>query len=579
MITCRFRAVNTCPGASNTGACNAATMATALSQAVCVRLDPALELGAVWQLLRYEPERRTGTYTVTASRAAARCGMILVAMDEAGAPRLCPTSRRPLCVAPSTSVDVTAQPLARSSVALAAFDANSPDPALRPFLWNVARFAEGGVAFHTTLSSAAQWLAARGAACSCPADGTSLHYLTDDARLLSERRTNGQLAGYSMSLAYPPVLDIGAALQEHEASDDNSVSAAALLRRALVDAAIDCGFFIAVATCGERTREAAGRVTRILRAVQHRFGSNLRRRPTLVAGATQEPDSVVGNDVFSPNAIRGGELDRKLTKLTLRSSTGLVKVNFNPIEYGVVKLPPWIHGDLTRLDVAQHIRSRHPELAVADDVAATTPNIEQDVVAHFDVAEGIACRLIGALLAGIDSDSSAVSVSECPTTTTRTSASALPTVPRHEVYSLLRAVCYPPTQHDSGASSASTAENGDHKALYEHTDKTWVTMLIAHPGFDGLQMIDVDGTSFVDVRLPSRLGQLHDAITFVCNVGDALQIVSGGAYVSRLHRARNTLVEPGASRGTTEPAERCPCQACRVSLPLFVEPTPERWPR
>ncbi len=107
-----------------------------------------------------------------------------------------------------------------------------------------------------------------------------------------------------------------------------------------------------------------------------------------------------------------------------------------------------------------------------------------------------------------------------------------------DTYSLLRLVCYPP--------SCTTGEY-----LETHTDKSWFTVLKA-TSLAGLQFLDCDGETYFDV--------VDAPNAFLINVGDALQMFSGGQLISRPHRATNT-----------DPTRN------RVSLPLFVEPRSE-WP-
>ena len=107
-----------------------------------------------------------------------------------------------------------------------------------------------------------------------------------------------------------------------------------------------------------------------------------------------------------------------------------------------------------------------------------------------------------------------------------------------ETYGLLRLICYPP------ACSA-----GEY--LTTHTDKSWITVLKAS-FLSGLQFLDADGDSYFDVHdVPDSL---------LVNIGDALETLSNGQFVSRPHRAANS------NR-----------QQCRTSIPLFLEPK-TTWP-
>ena len=126
-----------------------------------------------------------------------------------------------------------------------------------------------------------------------------------------------------------------------------------------------------------------------------------------------------------------------------------------------------------------------------------------------------------------------------------------------DIYGMMRGVCYP-------MGVASTSNFGpQHKSLEEHTDKTWITILAAST-LEGLEFINDDGSKST-VRSVDDFGadttKLKNPPRLLVNIGDAMQTYTGGAFVSRQHRARNIT-------------STCP----RVSLPLFVEPAPGKWP-
>ena len=98
---------------------------------------------------------------------------------------------------------------------------------------------------------------------------------------------------------------------------------------------------------------------------------------------------------------------------------------------------------------------------------------------------------------------------------------------------LFRIFHYPP--------SAPTADDW---GVGEHTDYGLLTLL-GQDGNAGLQVHSADG--WVDVP--------PDADTFVCNIGDMLERVTGGRYRSTPHRVRNTS---GAER---------------LSYPFFLDPS------
>lgn len=105
-----------------------------------------------------------------------------------------------------------------------------------------------------------------------------------------------------------------------------------------------------------------------------------------------------------------------------------------------------------------------------------------------------------------------------------------------ESFSLLRLVGY------------SSGESG---YLDDHTDKSWVTLLVAST-LKGLQFLGNDGDSY------DQVPDVENSV--LVNVGDALQMHSGGSFFSRPHKV--VYLDGGN----------------RVSIPLFVEPTQYTWP-
>lgn len=108
---------------------------------------------------------------------------------------------------------------------------------------------------------------------------------------------------------------------------------------------------------------------------------------------------------------------------------------------------------------------------------------------------------------------------------------------------LLRALYYPALD-----SLAAEIEPGSVRAA-AHEDINFITLLVAASA-SGLQAKDIDG-NWHDVP--------HEDNSVICNVGDMLQLASGGKYRSTTHR----VVNPDSSK------------ADRISLPLFVHPHSE----
>jgi isopenicillin N synthase-like dioxygenase len=205
---------------------------------------------------------------------------------------------------------------------------------------------------------------------------------------------------------------------------------------------------------------------------------------------------------------------RRFTKLTLASSTGLVKVSFSPPVHEPVQLP---------------IR-----LALLGDEEDDTKCFQDHVTSYFNQVDSLALNLLRTLLRALE-------VSE---------EEIAHRLRSDHLYSLLRGICYPKPV------DGLPVEN--EYSLGPHRDKSWLTVLACSPTCDGLEFIDVDGVSYY--KVPAGSPDWGDE-PLIINVGDALQDFSGGKCLSRLHRARNLSA-------TTS----------RVSLPLFVEPHPDHWP-
>jgi hypothetical protein len=245
-------------------------------------------------------------------------------------------------------------------------------------------------------------------------------------------------------------------------------------------------------------------------------------------------------------------------KYTIHSSTGSVKVSSNPLVYQHIVPPAWL----------------------------TDNEVTNVVLPYYDAAKELALVLMEALTQDA--------------------------VIEEQLFLLLRAVVYPPPPPPSSpiktpddAASESWRETMSvgmspslppPTTLDAHTDKSWITLLLA-TSFHGLMFQAADG-SFEPVipvsvttiviaapcccpqggmdsitrPAPSTTTVLRvDSDVVAVNIGDAFQMSSKGAFLSRPHMAvyNQSHVLPTAATGS---------QQCRVSLPLFVEPAVGFWP-
>ena len=428
--------------------------------------------------------------------------------------------------------------------------------ATRPHVWDTVRFHGGGCAFYTTVANES---------------GASVLYITDsqEGKLYSEAQCGGAPA-FILHIRFPPVIDIAPLLSLHgkentppgqqptdEPLSPNRAAMLAALQRDLASACQEVGFF-------------------------YIKGHGLDPKPLL--------DRLID---------RCKQLE-KFTKVTLKTTTGLVKTNFNPPQVEPVVIPGWlceveepavvsppvgpspvspppvveelpsengteasavvvestgvVEGQAVAVEATETLKAileipptvpkeedpvasngngtdHAPEQAEdAETAAATTKRVvstEDLVDEYYAAARAVAIKLLTVLLKkSVDED--------------------------EMLYLLFRAVCYPSEENRKTEDS-----------LDPHSDKTWITLLAASD-IDGLEMVDCDGATFTPVNVPKGvLGKESAECPILVNVGDALQIQSRHEFISRMHRARNKSSDPSQPR---------------VSLPLFVEPRPDRWP-
>jgi hypothetical protein len=244
-------------------------------------------------------------------------------------------------------------------------------------------------------------------------------------------------------------------------------------------------------------------------------------------------------------------------KYTIHSSTSSVKVSSNPLVYQHIVPPAWL----------------------------TDNDITNVVLPYYDAAKELALVLMEALTQDA--------------------------VIEKELFLLLRAVVYPPPPPPPLPSlqSLTPSETPDDDAsescrdpsplpppttLDAHTDKSWITLLLA-TSFHGLMFQAADGSfdpvipgsvTAIVIAAPCCPQGTMDSITratpsttvlrvdtdvVAVNIGDAFQMSSKGAFLSRPHMAVHhpSHFLPTAAAGS---------QQCRVSLPLFVEPAVGFWP-
>ena len=589
---------------------------TTYHQSVCVQFEPPLKVAGydTWQLMR-----------------AAHCSSIsneveykfaLVAMEASGDP-VQPTAtvgddntdatsgtyRHLLCLAPAKIA--RSNPLAKDALELRPFRKIHYSPTERnqvataeavtdlPFFWDVERFEGGGIAFSTTLlqhtpHSESDQRGVQG----------SKHYVTDDARLCSTIHTGGNPIGFTMKLAFPPVVDVTTLCDVCEganSSEENEGSLSAAITEvinALHYAATDCGFFFVILRSSDvcsfpplnrESADASDRTQPVTKAAEILSSSS---RYAL------SPQSLLkrGHRAYSRSEKQW------LQKVTLATTSGEVKSMVgSTAQWGPVKLPNWLLLHDSDGEETNHSRYHN---ACCDDPEKERKSTEMvDSLSalssqYLTGAMEVASRITGAL----------------QSTCTASHPLRYQPTPQADLFGLLRLICYPPGTVGDGntnsRSSITTAETGNvspdavynrpgnavvHEGqlgtvLAPHTDKTWITLLAASPSLDGLDVIDCDGVTFTPVRTPAWVTRLDldskpDArgVVWLCNIGDAFQMASHGKYLSREHRARNIISAPSLStrpsderRQQQEPSHEC--FSGRVSLPLFVEPRADLWP-
>lgn len=600
------------------------------------------------------------------------------------------------------------------------------------FTWKISRFPGGGIAFSTTMKDVRDFFARRNKILlssqqeqQLQNDDTLHYYLTDEARLLSDTHTDGNPVGFGMNLAYPPVVDVTSLLMIGNRNKNNhhKVEAIEKTKRFLIDAAVDCGFFFCVIqyddgesqpfliASGNGEEIASGNTNhriilashahcaseRLMQTIRRMFGRSVSAKQVMMMEAAnetiqQDHDQQPRQNNYSTSISSSHDLnpwscivplDAKMTKVTLKSTTGEVKTSFNPPISVRIELPRWMtvtnNDDDDSKENENQNESERRDLAFDSSQPRLMMNhYQDDLETHFRFGEKLAARIVGILMKGVDSSMTQWPTEEMIRADPKTFKSievtkivhvfredeeeeenegkvaqddddrnnvkySIPRVAPHQFYSLFRSVCYPPStrrRHDrklmnikeaqqhqkeeenedetddqveyvyeeieeeeekkcgaaqtSSSSSSSSHKSSDTddsegKGLYEHTDKTWITLLTACPSLHGLEVVDCDGSTFTECCVPkfqslspsssSQPLQRKKIFTFVCNIGDALQMVSKGKYISRTHRARNPNREEENQREKTADFVAAGCsEACRVSLPLFVEPTPHRWP-
>jgi len=114
-----------------------------------------------------------------------------------------------------------------------------------------------------------------------------------------------------------------------------------------------------------------------------------------------------------------------------------------------------------------------------------------------------------------------------------------------ESYWVMRIINYPPLTFD-GEDTAGEIDRSIRLSCGEHSDYGMLTLVNQDEHVQALQVKNASG-SWVDA--PPVEG------TFVCNIGDMLETMTGGAYRSTLHRVVNNDPE-----------------ATRLSIPFFFEP-------
>eukprot|EP00760_Papus_ankaliazontas_P006629 PhM_4_TR13112/c0_g1_i1/m.11189 len=170
----------------------------------------------------------------------------------------------------------------------------------------------------------------------------------------------------------------------------------------------------------------------------------------------------------------------KLGKVTLRTSTGRVKVSSVPCVWEDVRLPHWLAEGVGRNHIVDHITE------------------------YMEAASRAARRILDELDLGEVADET-------------------------NLFTMVRAILYP------NRAAFPQQQHNDGVVLDEHSDKCLVTLL-SSTSLDGLDVVDFDGVTWVPTREIEGLGgRCH----FFVNVGDAAAMASGGMYLSKVHRARN----------------------------------------
>lgn len=303
-----------------------------------------------------------------------------------------------------------------------------------------------------------------------------------------------------VDVAVPPVVDINPLLCAESGEDDEEKQLAVM--QEVLDAAQEVGYFF-ITGCSHLQD----------------LGNTLLRQVAEDAAC-----AIAGG---SDNCTAAALAPDRLTKVTLRSSTGMVKVSSSPVEYQRIVPPRWLR----------------------DHTAGAC------VEAYYAEAKRV-CLLLMESLAQRD-------------------------IRETDLYLMLRSVVYPPLKRVSSEACGASGKTGEESAydalvkaearpcvLDPHTDKSWFTLLLTS-ALDGLEYVASNGVAFTPAVQPALLEALSHApdaqqrrYQLLVNMGDAFQMDSAGAFLSRLHRAANASLDG----------------VVRVSIPLFVEPEVGRWP-
>ncbi|CUI14605.1 Hypothetical protein, putative [Bodo saltans] len=319
-------------------------------------------------------------------------------------------------------------------------------------------------------------------------------------------------------------------------------------------AAADCPVAVAAAFSERNTRSTQ----------QHHVAAG----SPLAAAVHHQHDNTSGS-LTSNSAALPPLVAPQVCKYTIYSSTGSVKVSSNPLRYQQIVPPAWLTNEQVSLAVLPYYRGAK-ELAM----------VLMEALAQDSVSEDQLYLLLRAVVYP-------PSLPSPPSTSLSAAAvndvHASPTTPGGE-----EAACIA-TVTTSLSSSAKSPSGQPTTTLDVHTDKSWITLLLATT-FHGLMFQSSDGLSFDPVVAPcvDEILIIHqedsstssfsqspttvlrmDEDVMAVNIGDAFQMSSRGAFLSRPHMA---MYHP-AKKNIVSVGEHC-----RVSLPLFVEPGVGFWP-